>query len=234
MFEGLFRDREHVAHAYVIESEIDSVREALQAHIQEVLGIDTRANPNVFFKEYDRLGIDEVRSLGELQSKTSIGKDGYKVFIVSFSSVTVEAQNAMLKILEEPTEGTIWLVVTPAVRSLLPTVLSRVQYVSAGEGAHKYRDTALEFVGSDYTTREKLLKQFAGDSKKGITADRAGLADLLREIMSILLERKEEIEGWTPIYRELEELSGYATDRSSSVKHIGDYVAIRLPQVDSK
>lgn len=231
MIDGLFRDREQMAHAYVIQGPRTETIDAVMSHVRDVLGIETVGNPDVFVKDCDRLGIDDVRTLGELQSRTAVGADGYKLFVVAFDTVTVEAQNAMLKMLEEPTPGTVWLVVTPGGKTLLPTVLSRVQLVEAGVGKDSYGDMAREFVALDYLDREKMLKQFAADPKKDIPANRLGLRLFVQAVATIVFEQRTSIDNATVLYRELEAMADYASDRSSSVKHIGDYVAIRVPQV---
>lgn len=72
----------------------------------------------------DAFGIDDVRTLTE---KAFIKpRDGEILFlVVSLKSITIEAQQALLKILEEPPRSTAFLFVVPQTLHLLPTTRSR-------------------------------------------------------------------------------------------------------------
>lgn len=74
--------------------------------------------------------IDQVRSV---QSVLEVGAGGRRVVIVEpVEAMNVAAANAMLKMLEEPGQGTVFLLVCHAPRRLLPTILSRCQKVAFG------------------------------------------------------------------------------------------------------
>lgn len=74
--------------------------------------------------------IDQVRSI---QSVLEVGAGGRRVVIVEpVEAMNVAAANAMLKMLEEPGQGTVFLLVCHAPRRLLPTILSRCQKVAFG------------------------------------------------------------------------------------------------------
>ncbi len=67
------------------------------------------------------LGFTKLR-IAEQQSKTK-----RLVIIDEAHSMTIEAQNALLKLLEEPPEGTLFLLNVSYVQGLLPTIRSRSQ-----------------------------------------------------------------------------------------------------------
>jgi len=71
------------------------------------------------------IGIDKIRELKEwLSLKPSKGTRKTAV-IFEASEMTVEAQNSLLKTLEEPPLGTIIILTAPNKQSLLPTIVSR-------------------------------------------------------------------------------------------------------------
>lgn len=72
------------------------------------------------------LGIDMVRSLTTSAYRSPA--TGYQRLglIIGFESATVEAQNALLKLLEEPPASTQFVICVPTRSILLPTVLSRL------------------------------------------------------------------------------------------------------------
>lgn len=72
----------------------------------------------------DTIGIDDVRAIQSRFHETGTGK--YRVCIVcDMERMQDEAVNALLKILEEPPPGVVFLLTTSAFHSLLPTLISR-------------------------------------------------------------------------------------------------------------
>lgn len=77
------------------------------------------------------IGVDQVR---DITKKLSIKMPGLEatrqvVIINQADSMTPEAQNALLKALEEPPSGTCFLLTAAADQKILPTIASRVQKV---------------------------------------------------------------------------------------------------------
>ena len=72
-------------------------------------------------------GVDDMRMIQEeCKSKPLVGK--YKIFILDeCHSLTVQAWNSMLKILEEPPEFVVFMFCTTDPQKILATILSRVQ-----------------------------------------------------------------------------------------------------------
>jgi len=82
---------------------------------------DNAKNPKISIAD-----IKEVRNKAQL----SASYGGSKVFIISSAEkMTVEAQNALLKTLEEPAEKTIFILTVTSEKLLLPTILSRCQKI---------------------------------------------------------------------------------------------------------
>jgi hypothetical protein len=77
------------------------------------------------FFTYDKVGIDEVRLITAQASLRPTKGDEY-VFVVNSLFVTHEAQNALLKLFEEPPAGLSFHLVLPESVRLLPTLMSRV------------------------------------------------------------------------------------------------------------
>ncbi len=74
--------------------------------------------------DQDTCKIDEVRRIRNLQSERT---DGVSVFIISCTHITHEAQNALLKILEEPSSHTYFYLIYPQIEQLLITLQSRLE-----------------------------------------------------------------------------------------------------------
>jgi hypothetical protein len=82
--------------------------------------------------EKNSIGIEVIRELQHfLQLKTLGDKPLRRAIIIEQSnSLTTEAQNAFLKLLEEPPKDTLLVLTASTHRALLPTILSRVQMIT--------------------------------------------------------------------------------------------------------
>jgi DNA polymerase-3 subunit delta' len=80
----------------------------------------------------DSIGIDQIRSLQGFLTLKVPGKQAISriVLIEDAHLLTLESQNALLKTLEEPPEGTMLLLTAADVQALLPTIRSRLQTLS--------------------------------------------------------------------------------------------------------
>lgn len=79
----------------------------------------------------DSLGIAEVRQLQTFLSKKPLVNKQNVVVIHNAEKLTLPAQQALLKTLEEPPGNAQLYLVTSTPESLLPTILSRVQVIDA-------------------------------------------------------------------------------------------------------
>lgn len=71
------------------------------------------------------IGVDEIRGLKKFFALAATDKSWRVAIIDSVDEMSLSAANAILKILEEPPERTIFLLVTHHPSRLLPTILSR-------------------------------------------------------------------------------------------------------------
>jgi hypothetical protein len=82
--------------------------------------------------ESKSIGIDEVRKVNSFTRLTVPSKKEISriVIIEGASLMTQEAQNALLKNLEEPPKGTIFILTADSIKSLLPTIISRLNVIN--------------------------------------------------------------------------------------------------------
>lgn len=105
--------------------------------IAGVLGIDRTkqaAHPYIsqIRAEKDSISIEAVRVLQRFLQLKTTGKGTFRraVLIEHAEQLTIEAQNAYLKLLEEPPADTLMILTADTVRALLPTILSRLQTIT--------------------------------------------------------------------------------------------------------
>lgn len=80
---------------------------------------------------YEKWGIDESRSLSTEAHRTD-GAGRTRHFVLEIAAITSEAQNALLKLFEEPPAQVIFHAVVPPGTVLLPTLRSRLIAGTAG------------------------------------------------------------------------------------------------------
>ena len=81
-------------------------------------------------KEQGPLKVEQIRELGEFVSRTS-GREGARVVLLApAEAMNINAANALLKNLEEPSGSVIFLLITDHPSGLLPTIRSRCQTIA--------------------------------------------------------------------------------------------------------
>src|SRR3989344_923463 len=124
-----FKKTGELHHAYCIEGE----RAELSLHIcnwlEKALNFKIRANPDFFKLECDVLGIEEARMIKDRELGKPVTGDK-KVFLIAFNFMGKEAQNALLKLFEEPRKGNYFFLATPSAERLLSTLRSRLFILS--------------------------------------------------------------------------------------------------------
>lgn len=112
--------------------------------------IHHRNHPDVHFLEPNGqfIKIDQVRELKKEAAYKGVEGNRQVFVIVGAEKLNVQAANALLKFIEEPSQDSMIILLSESKESLLPTILSRVQIL-------RYREThSLEVIA-----RSKGLKQ---------------------------------------------------------------------------
>ena len=240
------------------------VRDELISILEKEHKIKAHGNPDFFDRTYEIFTIDDARfikSLAETKPVTASSDshkhandnngDGKKIFVLTMNGITVEAQNAMLKLLEEPPEYAHFFLFIPSAHLLLPTMKSRVSIIDIkGLGVEHpskttivgYSDVALmkeaeaflkaptakrlETIKSlmDAISKEKKTKQDAIDLINAIEAAvyaKAGGAEGLKKNAQELVKISSAMEAIQTARR-------YMNDRAPSMKMLLEYVALNV------
>jgi DNA polymerase III delta prime subunit len=80
------------------------------------------------------VGIEDVRKIGEKLFLKPFKSDKKAIIIDLSLGITIEAQNGMLKTLEEPPTSTIIILTAGNIEDFLPTILSRCKIFEIKEG----------------------------------------------------------------------------------------------------
>jgi len=192
------------------------------AALLEREGVETHANPDLYVRTYQHFGVDEARELRERAVLRPVGER--RIFILAMPHMTNEAQNALLKTLEEPPAGALFFFILPAPESLLPTLRSRAHVLRLESAAAALSD-AQAFLAASAQKRLDILKPLLerdDDEKRDMTAIIAFLGALER-----VLARAGGHRGLHAVYR----ARRYISDKGALVKPLLEQVALLVPKV---
>lgn len=172
------------------------------------------------------LDIDTVR---EIISWANSPYHEIRTALISFHTATLPAQNAMLKILEEPS-GVRFIIVTSNKEHLLDTFLSRV--IAIGEENAEIPSSVFTFLRAKPTVRMKLQEMtelIAKEDEMG-RKDREAIRVFILQIVSALSLQKQIPHSYII---ETLRMASYAGDPSTSGKTILEYLSLLLPTYDT-
>lgn len=207
-------------HAYVYEGP-QSALDALALDARGRFGFEAEHSPDVHVRGFGKFGIDESRWLVEAGALRSSG--GRALFVLGIAGITSEAQQALLKLFEEPQEGSVYVVLVPH-GTLLPTVRSRtLEYPGVLEADTGTRD-AKKFLALSGKERSDFIAKLLRDDE--------GAKERVRDFINALEAELCKKAGEPEARRGLEDISlvrGYLQDRSPSLKMLLEHLAVALP-----
>ncbi|MDE2025028.1 MAG: hypothetical protein KGJ07_00880, partial [Patescibacteria group bacterium] len=111
----------------LLVSKTKEAREAYVAQLCTALHIDQF--DRTIFQPQTSLGIDDVREIQKKALFKPLKSSEKAIIIYDAHLATTEAQNALLKLLEEPPTNTRIILTASSIRPFLPTVLSRCKII---------------------------------------------------------------------------------------------------------
>ncbi|NYI80012.1 DNA polymerase III subunit delta' [Nocardioides panzhihuensis] len=90
----------------------------------------SHADVNLVRTEKLTLGVDEIRDLVRQAALSPAGSRWQILIIEDADRLTEQANNALLKAVEEPGARTVWMLCAPTVEDVLPTIRSRCRLVT--------------------------------------------------------------------------------------------------------
>ncbi len=165
------------------------------------------------------ISISQIREIGLLLSAKPNEAKKRMVLIKDADKMNVQAQNALLKMLEEPPKNTFFILTATHTPPLLPTILSRCrQFRFCPPSSHEIQTT--------------LVHQYGIDPKKAYIFSRTAGSDLKKALMFLNLDTEgEKISGrdwqkqrtWI-----IQEVIGLVTAQNVTKIHRGLMLAQRL------
>ncbi len=117
--------------------------------------LQEQEHPNVQYLDAinDKVGIDDVRQLEQQMWQTSMFDVPKVAYIQGIDILSMAAQNALLKTLEEPPQNTYFILSVHNISRVLPTIISRVQRLHYGKVS---RDDIILWLQSQLSPSEQI------------------------------------------------------------------------------
>jgi DNA polymerase-3 subunit delta' len=226
-------------HAYCLIGSAE-LRTELFVTLEKKHKIKTHGDPDFFDRKYETFTIDDARTIKSLAETRPVNEGGKKIFILTMNGVTVEAQNALLKLLEEPPEYAHFFLIIPSAHLLLPTVKSRLSFIDGNIFGGKIGKDGLSVGQSDVA----LMKE-AEFFLKIPTAKRL---ETIKSLMDAITKEKKTKQDAIDLINAIEEAAyakggvkndvqtleaielarKYMNDRAPSMKMLLEYVALNV------
>lgn len=239
MLTEVFADKKLHHHAYLVCGEPDRALDEIEHYFDTRLHFPRRGNPDFWVGRFDTFGVEEGKNISRMHALTS-SSGGMKVFVIVADFFTTEAQNALLKMFEEPPAHTHFFIVMKNPDVLLPTLRSRLFVVDAGGasdgGLHEMPDEdvvprAETYMRASAPKRLSLLKDII-DSKDKMQAVRFVEALEIFFAAQVRQAGNDKPEKYAQEIKSIVNAKRYLYGRAPSVKMILEHLSLTLPQME--
>lgn len=237
-----------LSHAYIVEGAEGSGRRTLSRLVAAALACqcegkrpcgscsmcekilnDNSADVHVLSSDGDKsIGVSQIKELRE-DMYLSATECEYKVYIIhNAEAMTVQAQNALLIILEEPPENTLIFLLTKNSSLLLPTIRSRAQVLRTSLFTAEALAELLPKISEEAAKMKKefpesfaALMQSAGGSIGGALAViKSGNASVILEKRALIRELIDAVAKHRPFGELFDVLRSFPQKRAELSEHL--------------
>lgn len=233
---------QNLHHAYLVTGDITESLNGVLEFLDKNFNFKN-THPDLFIFNLEDFGVENTQDLISANIKRpALG--GKKFIISSFNKISHQAQNSLLKTLEEPEQNTHIFLITENASVFLPTVLSRVQTIKGGsnniEGGASKRITSNKdnvipevkiFISSEIPKRLEMIKKILEEKED----EKIGDSEIFNFINSLEKEINTIVRNSSNSTNSIKQLKPflivdeYMRDNSSSKKLLLEYLALRLP-----
>ncbi len=218
-------------HAYLVEGEKEPILNELLGFLKDS-GFSTTGNPDFYQSSVDSFKMDDARYLKSLTDNKSFSGNK-KIFIVSANSFLLEAQNAMLKIFEEPIEDTHFFITVPSIDGLLPTFISRF-YVIREIFRQDLKSEAEEFLEMSLAKKLDFIKVLVkkeeedDEENESLNSPRTKASEFLNKLEKALHTKMSKTVFDTEIFEHIFKTREFLRQPGSAPKMLLESVALML------
>ena len=158
-------DEKNLHHAYLIDGARDEIIPEI-IKFCESINIKTFGNPDFVHISIDNFKIDEAFELRAMSSNRGFSPTNKKIFLLCANSLSLDAQNVLLKMFEEPIENTHFFLIVPDVNALLKTLVSRFYLIKSEIKSGENFKVAEKFIAMPLRNRIDFIKELLVESEE--------------------------------------------------------------------
>ncbi len=225
----LYIKDKNLHHAYCIVGNADEIVSELENFLKKELGFKTEGNPDFWRGVYDVMDIEDSRTIKNLHGNKPVLSDK-KIFIVSANFITEKAQNAMLKLFEEPRGDTHFFLIIPSANGLIATLKSRmniIEHSGKSDSAIDVKKFIKMPMGEKMEEIKNLMESITDEEKSKIEVSK--FINALESELKNKTDFSKEGKSKTEMFERMEKVRQYASEQSPSLKMLLEYLALVLP-----
>jgi hypothetical protein len=217
-------------HSYVIEGEPNITATKLLEFL-ESRGDVAKQSQDVMMQVYESFTMDDSHIVKEWHSRLGV-TDGKKICILATKFINREAEQTLLKIIEEPAKNTHFFIVVPDSSLLLDTIISRTHVVKLKQSINN--DSQKFARGFILATPKERIDMVAKMIKENKDEENSGqlrffATSFINDLENIFYKKfKENIKDKKIIFilNELQKSRGYLSTPGASVKMVLEHIAL--------
>jgi DNA polymerase III delta prime subunit len=212
---------------------------AIEEGITRALGEATRAfnvvpegNPDVTVLRFGLFSVEDARTLSTLALRRPVSGD-LNIIVVAASRIFHEAQNALLKLFEEPPETTRLFLIVPSEGNVIATLRSRLVPLQREKGS--IAPIAQEFISAPPAKREKLIEKLLDrakadndEEKAAARAEALALAEGLTRA-AYAANKQESTPALVSFLSDLDRFIPILHERSAPLKPLLEHLMLTTP-----
>jgi DNA polymerase III gamma/tau subunit len=215
------KDSLGLGHALFFAGDFKKDADFVIKYFSQDLEFGISGNPDILSFFNEKLSVEAAREIRSYANMLPV-KEKQIHIIVGFGSATLEAQNALLKAVEEPGSATKFYIIAPSLKSLIPTLQSRlIEVENSNEKEEIFEKEVKKFFASSSGGRIKIVEKIADDLKN----EKVSKADIHIFLKKIKNEALKDYKKNTDLLSNIAVAEKYL-ESSSSVKQILSLVAL--------
>ena len=224
-------DKNNLHHAYLIEGARKKVVPEIVAFC-ESLDIKTSGNPDFCHITIDNFKIEDAFNLRMMTSDKGF-TSAKKIFMICANSFSLDAQNVLLKVFEEPIENTHFFLIVPDTNSLLKTLVSRFYVISHMSDMWVETQDAEKFISMPLQKRIDFIKELLIEPEEDeelvvLDSTRSKALKFLNALESVLHGKNMSRTG-LDTFKQIFKVREFLRMPGSSTKSLMESVALIIP-----
>jgi DNA polymerase III delta prime subunit len=223
---------QNLYHSYIIEGDPNSLSLEI-LNFLENRGEIIKQSPDVICQTYESFTIEDNKQIKEWHSRLGISK-AKKVCILATKFINREAEQALLKMIEEPALNSHFFIIVPDSSLLLDTIISRTHLIKIDKKddleLRKFVNIFIKLSPKDRIDKiAEIIKENKDEENSGKL--RSYATYFINELEVIFYQNfKKNINDKNNkfILEELQKARGYLSTPGASVKMILEHIALVL------